>query len=68
LIEGFYGREDITDQQVQKVADAIYSHETASDLYQEKLEDAMYHLQEADLPGETENLELLAEFMKERNY
>lgn len=67
-IEGFYGNEDITDDQLEQVADAIYKHETASDLYTEKLDDAMYHLEEADLPGDTENLELLAEFMKERNY
>jgi len=68
IIEGFYGEEDLTDDQVQSVADVIYKHETASDLYKEKLEDAMYHLDEADLPGDTENLELLAGFMKERNY
>jgi len=68
MIEGFYGKEDLKDDQVQSVADVIYKHETASDLYKEKLEDAMYHLDEADLPGDTENLELLAGFMKERNY
>lgn len=68
LIEGFYGREDITDDQLTEVADAIYKHETASDHYEEKIEKAIHHLEEAEIPGGTENLELLADYMKEREY
>jgi geranylgeranyl diphosphate synthase type I len=68
LIEGFYGNEELDNNQVRKVADAIYRHESASDIYSEKINEAIEHLEEADIPGDTENLELLAEYMKDRDY
>ena len=68
MIEGFYGDESISDRQLTEVADAIYKHETASDLYDEKIDDAIHHLDEADLSGDTESLEMLAEYMKDRDY
>lgn len=68
MLEHCYGNRNTTEEQMQEVADIIMKHETSSDIAQDYIHESLDYIEDADLPGDTEPLEQLAYFMKEREY